>query len=154
MAHRTIIGVRFAELDPYAHVNHAVYATYFEVARTEALAAVGIPLSLMAERGFQFVVTELAIRYRRAAGAGDVLVVETEVAQVGRASSRWSQRILRSTSDDPNDVDSAELMVSAELKVGVTDRNGRPTKPPAWLFEGLDPLLASDGGGRTDSAAP
>ena len=32
--HLSTITVRFAELDPYAHVNHAVYATYCEVART------------------------------------------------------------------------------------------------------------------------
>ena len=35
-AHVTSLAVRFNELDPYAHVNHAVYATYCEVARTEA----------------------------------------------------------------------------------------------------------------------
>ena len=36
MAHETTIAVRFSELDPYGHVNHAVYLTYFEQARCEA----------------------------------------------------------------------------------------------------------------------
>lgn len=138
-AHRTKIAVRFAELDPYAHVNHAVYVTYFEVARTEALAQVGLALDHMAREGFQFVVIDLAVRYRRAAEAGDVLTVETEVAKVGRASSVWRQQILRPTDEE----DGVELLVSTELKVGITDRRGRPTKPPAWILEQLSPLVAS-----------
>ncbi len=134
MPHVTTINVRFAELDPYAHVNHAVYVTYFEVARSEALADAGVPLDEMARRGFQIVVVDLAVRYRRAAEAGDTLTVESEIVEVGRASTRWAQRILRG--DD--------VMVTAELKAGVTDSNGRPTKPPPWLFEQLEPLLSAD----------
>ena len=34
-AHRTTIRVRFYELDPYNHVNHSVYVSYFESARVE-----------------------------------------------------------------------------------------------------------------------
>lgn len=129
--HSTTIAVRFAELDPYAHVNHAVYVTWFEVGRSEALDSVGMSLSRMAESGFQVVVTELSVRYRRPAVAGDLVTVETRVSEVGRASARWSQRIVR---DD-------ELLVEAEVKAGVTDRRGRPTRPPAWLFEALRPLV-------------
>jgi acyl-CoA thioester hydrolase len=128
--HTTELSVRFAELDPYGHVNHAVYATYFEVGRSEALESVGLPLHALTEQGYQFVVTELAIRFRRAVGAGDRLVVETVVADVGRASSRWSQRLLRQ----------GELMATAEVRVGVTDRAGRPTRPPADLSDRLRPL--------------
>lgn len=130
VAHTTTVAVRFAELDPYAHVNHAVYVTYFEVGRAEALDSVGLSLATMAERGFQVVVVELAVRYRRAAGAGDVLEVQTEVVEIGRASTRWSQRILRH----------GEVLATAEVKAGVTDRDGRPARPPAWLVDALAPL--------------
>ena len=133
MAHRTEIAVRFAELDPYAHVNHAVYVTYFEVARSEALASVGAPLHLMAEEGFQFVVTDIQVSFKRAAVAGELLVVETEVSEVRRASTVWSQRILR---DD-------EVMVTGTIRAAVTDTKGRPTRPPAWLFEMLGPLVSA-----------
>jgi acyl-CoA thioester hydrolase len=130
--HSTRIKVRFAELDPYAHVNHAVYVTYFEVGRAEALESIGLSLESMAGQGFQFVITELAVRYRRAAEAGDELTVETMVSEVGRASTRWTQRIRRGD----------EVLVTAEVRAGITDRTGRPTKPPAWLFEALAPLRA------------
>jgi acyl-CoA thioester hydrolase len=131
MPHVSTIDVRFAELDPYGHVNHAVYVTYFEVARTEALEACGIPLHLMAERGVQIVVTQLEVRFRRSATAGDRLTVETSMSEIRRASSVWSQRILRGD----------EVLVTATVTAGITDRAGKPCKPPDWLFPSLQPLL-------------
>ena len=83
MAHETIIDVRFSELDPYGHVNHAVYLTYFEQARCEALIHCGIPIESIAERGYQLVVTELTARFLRSAGPGDRVTVET---RLGRAA--------------------------------------------------------------------
>ncbi len=133
--HRAQISVRFSELDPYAHVNHAVYATYCEVARTEALAAVGLPIQELASAGYQFVVTELNLRFRRAAVAGDVLDIDTWLSEMGRASTRWSQRIT---------LDGAAV-VDAELKVGVCGPDGRPRRPEPWVFERLAPLAGEDG---------
>ena len=42
MAHRYPIKVRFYELDPYNHLNHASYVQYFEVGRVELLESIGI----------------------------------------------------------------------------------------------------------------
>ena len=56
--HITTIKVRFNELDPYGHVNHAQYISYFEHGRTEALDSVGVGLREMADKGFQIVVMD------------------------------------------------------------------------------------------------
>lgn len=132
-AHVSTIAVRFNELDPYAHVNHAVYATYCEVARTEALAAIGLSIEELARRGFQFVVTDLSLRYRKPAVAGDTLSVDTWLSEIGRASTRWSQRIRRG----------GELLVEAELKVGVANSLGRPTRPTPEMVATLGALHRS-----------
>ena len=133
MVHIATIDVRFAELDPYGHVNHAVYLTYLEVARTEALAACGIPIHELAERGVQLVVTAIEARYRGAAVAGDTLRIETAVGELRRARGTWRQRILRGEDE----------LVTAEVTAGITDNEGRPTRPPDWLFPALEPLLDS-----------
>ncbi|HCB34488.1 MAG TPA: hypothetical protein DEP69_04875, partial [Acidimicrobiaceae bacterium] len=86
---------RFGELDPYGHVNHAVYISYFEAARCVALADVGMSLPDLAEADTQIIVSQIRVRFRAPAGAGDALRVETEVAEVKRASSVWAQRIVR-----------------------------------------------------------
>ena len=141
--HLTTIKVRFNELDPYGHVNHAQYISYFEHGRTEALESVGLGLHEMAERGLQVVVMSLAAAYKAAAVAGDTLTIETEVSQARRASTIWQQRIVRAGADGQE-----QVMVTLEIRGGITDNDGRPTKPPAWLFEQMAPLIrpADDAG--------
>ena len=151
MAHRTSIDVRFNEIDPYGHVNHSVYVTYCEVGRTAALTACGIPLELMAERGYQLVVTRIEVRFRAPAAAGDRLVVETELAEMRRASGTWRQRILRPGVGGPADWPiggGEEVLVTAEVTAAVTDRRGRPARPPGWMFPALESLRPAGGEGR------
>jgi YbgC/YbaW family acyl-CoA thioester hydrolase len=53
----TRLRVRFHELDPCGHVNHAVYLSYLEAARIDHLASRGVELlALAAETGTQLVV--------------------------------------------------------------------------------------------------
>ncbi|MEM9711410.1 MAG: thioesterase family protein [Actinomycetota bacterium] len=134
MTHRLEIRPRFAEMDPYGHVNHAVYLAWFEEARVRALEDIGLGLDRLAETGFQIVITDVRLRYRRAVTASDHVVVESRVASTGRASSVWAQRV---TVDDA-------ACVEGELKGGITDRTGRPTRPPAGFFDQLAPLVAAD----------
>ncbi len=122
--------VRFHELDPYDHVNHAMYVTYFEIGRVDALDAVNLGLDILKADGFQFVVTKIEVRFRRAATAGDDLVIYTAVGAFGRASTQWHQEIRRGD----------EQIATAVLTVAITDRSGKPIRPPAFVFERLEPL--------------
>ncbi len=128
--HSTDIAVRWAELDPYAHVNHAVYVGYLEVARAEALDHIGLSLDRVSGAGFQFVVVDLNVKYKRAAEMGDRLTVETSLAGTSRATSTWQQRILRD----------GDLMITGSVTAAVTDRTGRPVRPPEWITEALQAL--------------
>lgn len=129
--HVTRLKVRFNELDPYGHVNHAQYVSYCEHARTEALEAIGLPIEEMAAEGVQVVVMELTVTYKRPAVAGDLLEIDTWITEARRASTRWSQRVRRGD----------ELCVALDIRAGVTDNHGKPIRPPAWLFERMDQLL-------------
>ena len=130
--HLTPIVPRFGELDPYNHVNHAVYVAYFEAARCIALEDIGMALSDLADRGVQIVVTTVELRVREPATGRDRLTVETEVAEIRRASSRWKQRICR-------DAD-GKVLVEALVTAGVCDSMGKPMRPPADLMEALATL--------------
>jgi acyl-CoA thioester hydrolase len=132
MAHRSTIEVRFNELDPYGHVNHSVYATYCEVARIEAMAAVGIEMVDLSDAGQQLVVTDLHLKFHAPAVGGNRLYIDTWMPTLRRASGLWNQRILRA--------ENAELLLTAEIRACVTDRTGRPTKPTAKLMEAMQRL--------------
>ncbi len=140
MTHSTDLVVRFNELDPYNHVNHSVYVTYLEVGREAALRACDLPLPRLSAEGFQLVVTRIDVRYRAAAEAGDHLTVTTEVLQMRRASGVWRQQVLRGQ----------DVLVTADVTIGVTDLAGRPTRPPEWLMAGLSRLSPDEGTGTED----
>ncbi|HKS48910.1 MAG TPA: acyl-CoA thioesterase [Amycolatopsis sp.] len=76
---RTQIKVRHYELDSLGHVNHAVYHSYAEVARLEAMEkAAGDRDGLRAEN-LAVVLLESHIVYRRELRAGDVVEVTCEI---------------------------------------------------------------------------
>ena len=133
MPHRMNLTVRFYELDPYNHLNHASYIQYFEVARIRLLDEVGFGLLELAERGFQIVVTDLHTRFLKAGSYGDRLVVETEVVEVRRASSRWRQRLLRGD----------EVMAEQEIGAAMINEHGRPVRLPDDFAEALRPYVGS-----------
>ncbi|MGI8518654.1 MAG: acyl-CoA thioesterase [Acidimicrobiia bacterium] len=120
MSHQFALRPRFYELDPYNHVNHTSYLQYFEAARVEALAEVGLGLDVMQRRGFQIVLIELTAHFFEPATLHEDLIISTTVAEIGRASSRWSQEIRRG--DD--------RIATLDLRAAFTNLNGRPTRPP------------------------
>ena len=87
-AHEMTIRVRFGELDPYNHVNHAVYISYFEAARVELLADAGISLGRMRADGHSIVVSEIHTKFLASAEELDDLVIETEILEFRRANQR------------------------------------------------------------------
>ena len=131
-AHITQHRVRFHELDPYDHVNHAMYVTYFEIGRVDALDEIGLGLDSLKKQGFQFVITKIEVRFRQAATAGEDLQISTAVSKFGRASTVWQQEIRRG--DD--------LIATAEVTVAVTDAAGKPVRPEPHIFETLQLLAA------------
>ena len=130
VAHLTHVQVRFYELDPYDHVNHAVYFSYFETARIEALASVGYDLTRLKEEGFHLVVSDVRARFHRPAVYGETLEITSRLVESKRVTSRWEQAA-RS-----GDV----LVASLELTGAITDENGRPRRAPAGFLEAIEPL--------------
>ena len=138
--HRTPIVVRFGELDPYNHVNHAVYVAWCEAGRAQALADAGVALHDMAALGLQIVVTDLNVRFRKPALAGDRVTVETWISELGGVRSVWKQRVLRPT-DDP---EHPEVLVELEVRAGSTGTNGRPIRLPANVRGALVAHMVND----------
>jgi acyl-CoA thioester hydrolase len=136
MVHTTTFRVRFGELDPYNHVNHAVYVAWFEAGRGEALESIGMSLSAMASLGFQIVVTDLSVQYKVSAMGSDEVTVQTWVSEIGGARSTWSQRITRANPE----VGTPTVLCTAEVRAGCTNSEGRPSRMPPELKTALNRL--------------
>ncbi len=134
--HQSDIRVRFYELDPYGHVNHATYVQYFETGRVEALSDVDMGLDVLLDKlGVNVVVVDIRTRFLKPALLGDRLIVESGLSAVGRAKSTWAQRIMRG-----EETIATQLMVS-----GCITEAGTPTRWPVELVEALERYHVSEG---------
>jgi YbgC/YbaW family acyl-CoA thioester hydrolase len=128
--HQTTIQVRWGELDPYNHVNHAVYSSYLEHARVAALESLDSGMQELSESGYQVVVVRSDVRFKAPATAGDELLITSRVTDMTGARMTWRQQITRGS----------DAVVEAEIQAACLNRAGRPTRIPATLREALSAL--------------
>jgi acyl-CoA thioester hydrolase len=121
--HRLAVRVYWEDTDAGGIVYHASYLRFMERGRTELLRATGVAQgALLQTAGLAFAVRSMTIDFLRAAHLDDELVIETAPAEIGGASIRLDQRVLRGD----------ELLVSAEVRVACI-AGGRPARIPAPL---------------------
>ncbi len=75
----TTVRVRYAETDRMNYVYYGNYASYFEVARVEALRSIGMSYKRMEEEGFLLPVYEYKVKYFKPAFYDDVLLIKTRI---------------------------------------------------------------------------
>lgn len=124
---QTTIHVRWGELDPYHHVNHATYLSYLEHARVAALESVGWGMDSLSASGYQVVIVRADVRFRKPATAGDTLVVSSRITDLGASQSAWHQEIHRGD----------ELIAEADMYAACTNLQGRPVRTPEDLKTAL-----------------
>lgn len=126
--------VRFADLDPYGHVNHARYLTYFESARIELLDVMGFGMTEMQQQGMQIVLVELTARFHAPAVLHDRLEIATTVGEIRRSTTSWRQRAVRGT----------DLIASVDVRAAFTDVSGRPIRAPEGFVAAAAEFRSSD----------
>ena len=71
--------INYYETDRMGIVHHSNYIRYMEETRCGWMEALGIPMSLLEERGFTIPVLEVQCRYVRPVTSGDVILVEPKI---------------------------------------------------------------------------
>jgi acyl-CoA thioester hydrolase len=115
------VAVAPQDIDHLGHASNLVYLRWVQEAAAEHSSSRGLTRKAYLARGEAFVVRRHEIDYLRPAFVDDQLVVETRVAEMGRASSLRKTRILRG----------AEVLATAETDWAYIDlERGRPTRIP------------------------
>jgi len=78
------IRVRYCEVDRQNAVHHSVYATYFEMGRTELLRINGNDYRSLEDCGIILVVARLECKFRAPAHYDDELLLTTTVGKIDR----------------------------------------------------------------------
>ncbi len=141
-AHYFAVRVYFEDTDAGGVVYHANYLRFMERARSDMLRICGIDQRGSIDSGLGvYVITEVAMRYRRPAKLDDDLMVVSEMRELGAATCAIHQRVMRD----------AEVLTEATVSLAFIGPNGRPKRQPAeWIeiFERQMAKIERDGTGR------
>jgi acyl-CoA thioester hydrolase len=106
------VRIRWRDLDPYGHVNHAVYVTYLEELRDAWLAE-----RLALDGVWDYVVARVAIDYRRELRPEDGPVRgEFAVERLGRTSVTLRERLLTAAGDVAAEAETVLVAIDPETR--------------------------------------
>jgi acyl-CoA thioester hydrolase len=127
--HTTYLRVRYAETDQMSYVYYGQYATYYEVARVEALRSVGIRYKDLEADGVMMPVLELRNKYIRPAKYDDLLRIELSIPILPQMRIKFNYDIYNE--------DDVLLTVGETTLVFVDMKTGKPVVTPAHVVDAL-----------------
>ncbi len=123
------VRVYYEDTDAGGVVYHANYLNYFERARGEYLRERGLSVKELHDGGSIFPVVRAEIDYRAPAVLDDLLLIETDVAEIGRSSFTLSQRVVREAD--------GRLLVEGRITLACVGPGMRAKRLPAELVATL-----------------
>lgn len=123
--HRFAIRVRYGDTDQMGFAYYGNYLRWFEIGRAELLRAAGLSYREVEAGGIRLPVLEARCRYLKPARYDDLLVVETAVAAIGRASVTFAYRIRQRPAET--------LLAWGSTEHCFLDADGRPVRAPEAL---------------------
>jgi len=132
--HQWPIRVYWEDTDAGGIVFYANYLKFFERARTEWLRSLELHQQAMkTSLGGMFVVSETRVRYHQPCRLDDVLIVETELTNVGRVTIDLKQTVWLQAPE-------VRLLCVGEVRVGWVDATSlKPKRMPPNLTNVLTP---------------
>ena len=132
--HQWPISVYWEDTDAGGIVFYANYLKFFERARTEWLRSLELHQQAMkTSLGGMFVVSETRVRYHHPCRLDDVLIVETELTNVGRVTIDLKQTVWLQAPE-------VRLLCAGEVRVGWVDATSlKPKRMPPNLTNVLTP---------------
>ncbi len=137
---RTEIRVIYGDTDQMGVVYYANYLRFFEAGRNEFIRSRGLRYrDFEARFGLVLPVAEAGVKYLEAARYDDLVSVETTLAEVRRASARFTYRLLREH----------ELLATGFTVHACVDPRGRIRRLPDELIRCLKGTAEAPGDHRS-----
>jgi len=101
--------VRYGDLDPQGHVNHAKHLTYFEQARVAYMIELGLFTKDQSFMKIGVIIADIHITYFEPIYFGQNIKVGVRAAKFGNKSMTWEQNIL--STDTGNELARGEVVI-------------------------------------------
>lgn len=127
--HQTNIRVRYAETDKMGYVYYGNYATYFEVARVEALRSLGISYKEMEDSGIMLPVLSYSTKFFKPAFYDEELTIKLFIKEMPKARIHF---YFETYNSDDIKINEAEVVL-----VFVDIEKNKPCSAPQDLIQQL-----------------
>ncbi len=118
------VKVFYEDTDAGGVVYYANYLKFFERARTEAIAEIGLSNNkLLKDFGILIIVKSCNIDYKKPAKLEDQLEIKSIITSISNTSFKMMQKAFRDK----------ELLTSCEIHLVIVEKNGKPTRIPDEL---------------------
>lgn len=121
------IRVRYAETDKMGYVYYGNYATYFEVARVEALRDLGISYKALEDIGTMLPVLEMKTKFIRPARYDQLLTVKTTIKELPTSRFFFHHEVFNENNELLNVSEVTLVFVDAQLM--------KPMPAPAIIMD-------------------
>lgn len=95
----TRLTVRYAETDRMGIVHHSNYAVWFEAGRTDFIRKMGMPYSVIEEKGIMLPLSELKCSFKGIAKYEDEITVRTSIKEYTCARIVFQYEVFREGSE-------------------------------------------------------
>ena len=127
----TKIRVIYADTDALGIVYHTNYIKWFEIGRGELLRELGIPYSQIENMGYYLPLTEVNCHYLYPARYDQIVLIETQIIFVTRASIKFRFLIW--------DEKQEKTLVEGESVHACINKQGKIVRIPREITEQIDP---------------
>ncbi|MCW8472229.1 YbgC/FadM family acyl-CoA thioesterase [Fluoribacter gormanii] len=117
--HQHSFRVYAEDVDYMGIVYHANYLCYFERARTEMLRQNNLILSDLMKQDTLFAIYDAHVRYKAPARLDDLLIVKTQIQQLGACSFLFDQNM---------ENQQGKIICEAKIQVVCVDSNLKPKR--------------------------
>ena len=131
---RTPVKIRviYADTDAMGIVYHTNYIRWFEIGRTELFREMEILYTEMEASGLNLPLTQAYCHYLLPAYYDDIVLVETDINYLKRASIKFTYRIW--------DENRQNLLTEGYTVHACTDRNGKVLRIPATTADKINQI--------------
>ena len=128
--------VEWRDVDPFGHLNNAVYLSYTQEAANEAGLAYGVSHASSSEAGLGWALKRSRIEYLRPALLAEMVQIKTWLTSLRQASAVRFYSITR-------DSDGEQLARAESHWLTVDLDSGKPRRLPQWMREAMAPNLSA-----------
>jgi len=129
----TKLRVRYGETDKMGFAYYGNYATYYEVARVEALRDIGLSYREMEDNGIMLPVVSFSIDYFKPAYYDDLLTIKTTVAHLPSSKIKFEYECFNEQG--------VLLNKGQTVLVFVDVKTEKAWKAPEYLIEKMKPYF-------------